>query len=80
MKKEMLKAAPTLSKLLGVTPDMVRAHIKYGVGDIGRYCFLLDKSKTGKSVTQYYVMRSDIPKILHRPLTENDERILDGRC
>ena len=47
--KEMLKAAPVLSALLGVPPDMVRAHIKYRVGDIGRYCFMLDKKETGKT-------------------------------
>jgi len=29
--KEMLNAPQTLSRLMGVTPDRIRAHIKYGV-------------------------------------------------
>lgn len=77
--KEMLKATPVLSALLGIPPNMVRAHIKYGIGDVGRYCFLMDKKKTGKNVNQYYVMRADLPKILHRELTDMDLQIIDGR-
>lgn len=76
--KEMLKAAPVLSALLGVPPDMVRAHIKYKVGDIGRYCFMLDKKETGKAASQYYVMRADLPRILHRELTAEDKKIIGG--
>lgn len=77
--KEMLKATPVLSALLGVPPNMVRAHIKYGIGDIGRYCFLMDKKTTGKNVNQYYVMRADLPKILHRDLTEEELMAIEGR-
>lgn len=69
---EMIRAVPALSRLLGLPPDRVRAHIKYKVGDIGRYCFMADKARTGKQVNQYYVMVADLPKILHRELTEDE--------
>lgn len=69
--KELLKAAPTLSKLMGVTPDLVRAHIKYKVGDIGKYCFMM--TPAGKKKSQYYIMRADVPKVLHRELTPEEE-------
>ncbi len=76
---ELLKAVPTLSPLLGVHPNLIRAHIKYKVGDIGRYCFMLEKSKTKKLCNQYYVMLSDVPKILHRDLTQEElQQIRNG--
>lgn len=77
--KEMLRASPILSRLMGVPRDMIRAHIKYKVGDIGRYCFLVSKDKTGKQCNQYYVMKSDIPKILHRELTKEEEEMIGGK-
>ena len=75
--KQMLKAVPVLSGLLGVRPDLVRAHIKYGIGDIGKYCQMAPKHKTGKQVNQYYIMRSDLPKVLHRELTKEEEAEID---
>ena len=77
--KEMLKPPPVLTDLLGFPANMVRAHIKYKVGDIGRYCFLVDKKTTGKNVNQYYVMRADLPKILHRELTPEEIDRIEGR-
>lgn len=69
MRKEMLHAVPILSKLLSVRPDLVRAHAKYRVGDIGRYVIV-----TGVHGRHcYYIMRADIPKILHRELTPEEE-------
>ncbi len=70
---EMIRAVPTLSRLLGLPPDRVRAHIKYKVGDIGKYCFMADKAQTGKQMNQYYVMKADLPKILHRELTSDEQ-------
>lgn len=72
--KEMLNAPQTLSWLMGVTPDRIRAHIKYKVGDVGRYCFLASKTETGKKCNQYFVMRADLPKILHRDLTDEEQK------
>lgn len=76
--KEMLKAVPALSRLLGVRPDMVRAHIKYGIGDIGKYCQMAPKWKTGTSRNQYYILLSDIPKVIHRELTAEEANRLKG--
>lgn len=76
MSKEMLKAVPTLTKLLQVRPDMVRAHTKNKIGDIGKYCFMASGKVTGSKVNQYFVMRSDLPKILHRNLTEEEEAMI----
>lgn len=75
--RQMLKAVPVLSGLLGVRPDLVRAHIKYGIGDIGKYCQMAPKWKTGKQTNQYFIMRSDLPKVLHRELTEEEEAEID---
>lgn len=74
MSKEMLRAVPILSRLMCARPDMVRAHIKNGIGDIGKYCFMAPARKTGSKMTQYYVMRADLPKILHRDLTPEEEK------
>lgn len=76
--KEMLNAVPVLSRLLHVRPDLVRAHTKYGVGDIGKYCFMAPASKTGAGRNAYYIMRADIPKVLHRELTEEEKALIDG--
>lgn len=69
--KEMLKAVPVLTRLLDVRPGLIRAHARNGVGDIGRYCIVSTPSR-GSRIKQYYVMRADLPKILHRELTEEE--------
>lgn len=74
--KELLKAAPVLSRLLDVRPDLVRAHTRNKIGDIGRYCFI-GAPMRGSKTKQYYVMRADLPKILHRELTEEEEAWLN---
>ena len=66
--KEMLHAVPTLSKLLSVRPDLVRAHAKNRVGDIGKYVQVV-----GNERKSYFVMRADLPKVLHRELTPEEE-------
>lgn len=73
--KELLKAAPVLSHLLDVRPDLIRAHARNKIGDIGRYCFVTTPAR-GSKTKQYYVMRADLPKILHRELTEEEEEWL----
>ena len=66
--KEMLKAVPVLTKLMGVQPHLIRAHARNGIGDIGRYVIVTP----GKNMKQYYIMKSDIPRVLHRGLTDNE--------
>ena len=72
--KEMLKAVPVLSRLLDVRPGLIRAHARNGIGDIGRYCIVT--TPKGSRLKQYYVMRADLPKILHRELTEEEQEWL----
>lgn len=73
--KELLKAAPVLSRLMDVRPDLVRAHARNKIGDIGRYC-IVTAPANGSKTLQYYVMRADLPKILHRELTEEEQEWL----
>ena len=75
--KEMLKAVPVLSRLLHVQPDLVRAHTRNKVGDIGKYCFVAP-SANGSKVRQYFVMKADLPKILHRELTPEELEEIGG--
>lgn len=70
--KEMLKAVPVLTRLLDVRPGLIRAHARNKIGDIGRYCIVTTPSR-GTKTKQYYIMRADIPKVLHRNLTEEEE-------
>lgn len=72
--KEMLHAVPILSKLLSVRPDLVRAHAKNRIGSIGQYVTVADLN--GRK--NYYIMRSDIPKVLHRDLTDEEQKIIGG--
>lgn len=72
--KEMLHAVPVLTKLLSVRPDLVRAHAKYKVGDIGKYVTVA----TMNGRKSYYIMRSDIPKVLHRELTDEEQEMIGG--
>lgn len=74
--KEILSAVPVLKRLTGENPDTIRQHILLGIGDVGKYCFYADKRKTGKKNHRYYIMRADLPKVLHRELTPEETQMI----
>lgn len=69
---EMVNAVPVLSRLMKVPACRVRAHAKHGIGDIGKYCIVAKLQNR----TSYYIMRADIPKVLHRELTPEEEKLI----
>lgn len=66
MSKEILKP-PEVAKILGVSPQAVREHIKRGIWDFGE---CVPKKIRGKTTDEYNIYRAKLEAHIGKPLEE----------
>lgn len=68
--KDILKP-PEVAKILGISPQSVREHIRRKIWDFGER---IPKEKLRTSTDQYYIYRAKFEDHIGRKLTEEDFR------
>lgn len=68
MQKEILKP-PEVAKILGISSQSVREHIRHGVWTFGE---CIPKEKTGKSTDTFNIYRTKLEKHIQRRITDEE--------